>query len=475
MRYVVVGAGSAGCVVAARLSENPDHQVTLLEGGHQDRRPDATEPGIRSLNWIAALGEEDAFWPKIQASRLPGSERTQYMRGRGIGGSGAVNAMICLPGLPEDYARWADAFGCDRWSWSDVEPWFAKLQTTLYRFPLEQHTPVDKALRGAGGELGLDADVDTYTPDDGVGTLYLSATPQGRASGTETWLEPARGRDNLEVRTGVWVDRVLFDDAMTAIGVRLQDGTVMESDQVILCAGAFESPAILLRSGVSLPGLGRNLRDHPAASVPFRLKPRYRDFDDTLPCISQVLRTSSDRASGDIHLLPLHGTLDGGRSDGVVMAALMTVRSTGSVRLDPQDPLAHPVIDMEMLTDEDDRSCMYQALGTLVDVLETEAFQEIVEEVLVDDQGSPLSALRDPAFADRWLQQTMGDYFHACGTCRMGPDDDPDAVVDQEGRLRGAQGVRVIDASIMPDVPAANTHLPTVMLAERLSAGIRDA
>jgi len=152
------------------------------------------------------------------------------------------------------------------------------------------------------------------------------------------------------------------------------------------------------------------------------------------------------------------------------MAALMTVRSEGTVSLNPEDPFGPPVVDMQMLTADSDRQAMRQAVRRLVSVLRSEAFTEILEDVNLGGGASSLDILNSDAGIDSWLKENLGDYFHACGTCRMGADDDPNSVVDLEGRLIGHSGVRVIDASVMPDVPAANTHWPTVMVAERMTA-----
>ncbi|MFM8351509.1 MAG: GMC family oxidoreductase [Actinomycetales bacterium] len=471
MRYAVIGAGTAGCIVAARLSEDPSNQVVLLEGG-QDRSGGNRDQGIRSLNWIQALAAPDAFWPQIQAARQDGDARRQYLRGRGVGGSGAVNAMICLPGIPQDYDRWASEFGCVDWSWEQVQPWFTALHRAVQPCPRTWWTPVDLALESAADGMGLATGVDTYAPDDGVGALYLSATGAGRFSSAEAWLDPARARPNLRVRVNSWVDRIVLHQGR-ASAVSLASGERIEADHVVLCAGAFESPAILLRSGIERAGLGRNLRDHPAASLGLRLRQEVRANDLSVPCINAVLRTSSSASPGDIHLLPLHGSLDDGATDGVVMAALMTVRSTGHVRLDESDPLGHPVIDMDMLDDPTDRQAMHGAIDVMLDVLRSPAFESILAEIVVDDAGTELRDLRTPTGADAWLRRRMGDYFHACGTCRMGDALDPNAVVGTDGALLGGYaGIHVIDASVMPDVPAANTHWPTVMVAERLTAGL---
>jgi choline dehydrogenase/5-(hydroxymethyl)furfural/furfural oxidase len=216
--------------------------------------------------------------------------------------------------------------------------------------------------------------------------------------------------------------------------------------------------------------LGRNLRDHSAASIRVLLKPEYKSNDMSVPCINVVLRTSSSVAQDDIHLLPMHGSMDGGATDALVMAAVMTVRSEGSVALDPANPTGHPVIDLHMLTGPGDRTVMREAVQLMVEVLQGPGFAEIVDRIVLDEEGTSVEALRDEAVLDDWIRRKLGDYFHACGTCRMGRADDPAAVVDLDGALLGRSGVHVIDASVMPDVPAANTHWPTAMVAERLTA-----
>lgn len=468
MRYVIAGAGTAGCIVAARLSEDPSNEVLLLEGG-PDRHEEQRESGVRALNWISALDETQAFWSDIEAAHQAGNTRKQYMRGRGVGGSGAVNAMICLPGLPSDYDRWASELGCDGWSWADVEPWFEAMRVSLTQCLPEWYTPMDRAMGTAATALGLPTGVDTYTPEAGVGALYLSASTTQRQSSAEAWLDPARNRPNLTVRTDSWVDRILWDGTK-AVGIQLVGGEQIPADHVVISGGTFESTAILLRSGIDNPALGKNLRDHAAASIRVRLKDEYKDNDMSVPCINVVLRTSSSVAPDDIHLLPMHGSMDGGQTDALVMAAVMTVRSEGSVALDPDDPTGHPVIDLHMLTGPGDREVIREAIRLMVDVLQGPGFAEIIDRIIVDEQETPVEALTDEAVLDDWIRRKLGDYFHACGTCRMGRPGDPAAVVDLDGALIGRSAVHVIDASVMPDVPAANTHWPTAMVAERLTA-----
>lgn len=471
---IVVGAGSAGCLVAARLSEDPGVQVTLLEAG-PDHGLTATAPRLRSANWIDAMISPEAFDTQALAARRLGGDVRQYHRGFGLGGSGSVNAMLALPGLPRDYDRWASAYGLDQWSWDQVEPVFAALQDDLVRSPEADLTPVDAALIAAAEALGLPSDVDTYTPDDGGGVLYRNADEHGRRSSLERYLQPALDRPNLTVRTEAPIRRILLDGDR-AVGVELRDGTRLDADEVVLCAGTIHTPAILARSGLRRPGLGQGLQDHPAASVFLRLKEPYRELRRELPCINGVLRLSSQHADGDIHVLPMHGALSE-TSPGhhaVLMAAVMTVTSVGEIRLDPDDPDGAPVVEENMLDTQRDREVMREAVERVLELLETPAIAEIVEEAFVDPQGTPASALRTDEGYERWLQGHLGDYFHAVGTARMGSAEDPAAVVDQAGRVHGWTGVRVIDCSVMPEVPAANTHLPVVMVAERLSAALRE-
>ncbi|GAA3672214.1 GMC family oxidoreductase N-terminal domain-containing protein [Nocardioides ginsengisoli] len=469
-RIIVVGAGSAGCVVAARLAE--EHEVELIEAG-PDWAGTATGGQLASANWMDAMASPEAFDPGLVATRLTGDAPRQYHRGRGVGGSSSVNAMLALPGLPRDYDRWAEHYGLDDWSWESVAPTFARLAGDLVATSVDDYTPMDKALVDAAGALGMATGVDTLTPHDGGGTLWRNADALGRRSSAEVYLRPALERGAVTLRTGAKVDRLLREgDAV--VGVVLLDGTRLYADEVVLAAGAIETPAILLRSGCERPGVGKGLQDHPAASVLLALRPGARAVREGQPCINAVVRTSSSVEEGDIHILPMQGALSESTPahHAVVMAAVMTVTSTGEVRLDPDDPTGPPVIAERMLTTERDRQVMREAVDVARRLLETAPFQEIVEEAFIDAAGTPVSALDDPAAYEAWLTSSIGDYFHAVGTARMGRADDPGAVVDQRGRVHGLAHVRVIDCSVIPEVPAANTHLPVVMVAERLSAAL---
>ncbi len=467
---IIVGAGTAGCTAAARLSEDADRRVILLEAGPDNGH----DPALQSVNWIDALGHRDAFYPDLLASKTVGGVAKLYQRGRGVGGSASTNAMLALPGLPLDYDNYAERYGLHRWSWDQVQPWFAQLKPTLTRSTESEQTPVDRALLRSGAELGLPDAVDAYTPEDGSALLYRTADRTGRKSSLELWLNPARDRPNLEIRPDSQVDRLLLDGRRVR-GVRLVDGTEIRGDKVILCAGTFETPCILLRSGIDLPGIGQGLQDHPAASIYFSMKPEFRDPDPARPCIGAVMRLSSSVGEGDLHLLPLHGELlqSTPPAHGLLMAAVMRTRSAGSLRLNPEHPFAPPLVEERMLDDAQDRIAMREAVQATARVLAGAAFQEIIETAFIDEVGTPLEALEDDAVYEDWLSRYVGDYFHAVGTARMGREDDPMAVVDQLGHVHGLEDVAVWDASILPEVPSANTQLPVAMLAERLSAAYR--
>jgi choline dehydrogenase-like flavoprotein len=433
-RVVVVGAGSAGCVVAARLAERPGQHVTLLEAGPDVRSAD--EPAeIRGSSFVAAMSLPDRHWPGLMATRVRGQEPRLYRRGRGIGGSSAVNAMVALPGHRDDYDAWARDHRCAGWAATDVGPWLRQTQLVLTR--------ASRAEWGAANLALADA-----VPAAAAGVALTRTAAGVRVSAADAYLEPMRGAAQLHVRGGAVVDRLLFEGRQVC-GVRLADGHELEADLVVVCAGAIHSPAVLLRSGVDTPGVGDNLHDHP--SFPIAILRREAADPSMLPIATVAQLASPDGVDDAIQLLPIDHVDPAAPGVSLLMAAIMRSHSRGSVRLADADASTDPVVAFDMLSDERDWAPMNAAIDAAERALDHPSFRALGDVAPYD---------RSPA----GVRASLGDYVHAAGTCAMG------TVVDTRGRLIGYEGVVVCDASIMPEAPRANTHLPTVMIAERIAS-----
>jgi choline dehydrogenase-like flavoprotein len=492
---VIVGAGSAGAVLAARLAEDPDRRVLLLEAG-PDHTSAETPPSIRGLNFIAALGEPGRLWPDLLATRTSGQVPSLYPRGRGVGGSSAVNGLVALRGTPEDYDRWAGPLGCPGWGWSDLLPRFLQVEDDvdyggdglhgrggpipLARIPPDELGPLDGALRAALADSGQPVEDDYHAPGaTGISRVALTVRDGQRVSTNDAYLEPARANPNLTIRGDTLVDRIRLDGDR-AVGVVTARGEQIDAGEVIVSAGAIHSPAILLRSGIGpVSGLpvGANLVDHPATpGFELALTPAGRLPPGDVSVVTSMVRYSSgldDAGDNDMQILWL-GTVSGSAEDhsgGRVLVAAMRSFSRGEVRLASSDPSVDPVVEFGMLADMRDLVRLREATYRVIDILRHPAVGAIVESI--DAAGTPLASLRSDAAVDAWLKSSVNDYVHAAGTCRMGSPGDPNAVVDLECRVIGSEGLRVCDASVMPDVPRANTHLTTVAIAEAVADLVR--
>jgi choline dehydrogenase-like flavoprotein len=429
---IVIGAGSAGCVLAARLSDDRSRTVTLVEAG-PGLGPRDLEGPLGGPDFLAALEVPERTFGSLMATRATGGPSRVYARGRGVGGSSTVNAMLALRGDPELYRSWG---------WNDTAAAWAALEV-----PEEQ---ADEAELGAVDHALLAA-----APD--AERARLTRRAGRRVTAAEASLWPVLERENLVVRVDSPVDRVVFD-GRRAIGVLLADGEVMSADRVVLAAGAIHSPAILLRSGVDTTGVGVGLQDHASAPLTLQLRDGAAGAPGEL-AIGSLLRRDPWQ------FLPMNHLGAGAPGLGLLMTALMRPKGrAGTVRLSSHDPLDEPLVDFALLDDPRDVAALVAGVRAALELLAAPSFQEIVEEVYVDAFGTTGAALRDDDSIEQWVRSAVGDYVHASSSCAMG------TVVDGDGRLVGYDGVSVCDASVFPSIPDVNTHLPTTMLAERLSA-----
>jgi 5-(hydroxymethyl)furfural/furfural oxidase len=293
-------------------------------------------------------------------------------------------------------------------------------------------------------------------------------------STNDAYVEPARRRPNLSVRGDALVDRIVIEDGR-ASGV-IVGGEFVEGSHVVLSAGAIHSPAILLRSGVTRPGVGANLMEHPAAGANIVLAsgPQPRDAL-ALGCVLRYSSGMSDAGPADMQMLPLN--MVGAEPEllgvGRIFVAVMKPFSRGRVTLASDDPEIDPLVDFDMLSDDRDLVRLMDGLRRLIAIVRHPAVDSIAAAVVMDAAGTTPEDLADDAALEDWLRANVSDYVHASGTCRMGDPDDPLAVVDARCRMIGVDNLWVIDASVIPVIPRANTHLTTVMLAERAVGWIR--
>lgn len=445
---VVVGAGAAGCVLAARLSETPSTSVVLLEEGPALT---ATAAEVTGADFLAALGTDRSV-EGLLATRVPGQPARPYGRGRGAGGSTAVNAMVAMIAPPADYEAWERDHGCTGWGWAELAPVLHGLPVPRRQARRDEWGAVDEALLQAAA----------CTP------ASLTRFADGRrADAARIYLDPVRHRPNLTVVGDAAVRRVLLD-GWRAHGVELADGSTVAAALVVLTAGAIGSPAILLRSGIERWGIGRHLQDH--ASCPVTLHLRRPAPEGTL-ALATIATATSGRADADLQLLPMNHLGPDARHLGLLSVALMTCRSRGRLSLDPVDPDGPPLVELGLLGDERDRADLAAGVARLRAVLAHEAWDRVAAEISIDDDGTPLTALADdPESVERWMLARTGDYVHAAGTCRMGAPTDDGAVVDPSCQVIGYRGLAVCDASIMPQLPRANPMLTVYALAELASA-----
>jgi len=525
--YVIIGGGSAGCVLAARLSEDPGIRVILLEaGGENDAFLVNMPAGTAKL-----MGHKDYDWClPTEADPTIGGREMQWSAGKVLGGSSSINGQVYMRGERSDYDNW-EKLGCAGWNWNTVFPYFLKSEI-LHDVPSQSHgnygplsvSPVRQP--HAIGQHVIDAFEQIGVPinDDycdgsqfGVYRVYATQRDGRRCSVANAYLDPVRSRANLTVITDAQVDHILVDDFRATGVLYRQNGTVNQANatrEVILSAGTIHSPAILMRSGigpaahlrehginvlVNLPGVGQNLREHNTISVaklvsiptmsaqlgPFRMVGHLLDYLLrskgllTTPAVQVMAALKSEPEIPDpdliLSMLPVAVNFDakgnavieqrGSFSFGFHVAR---PQSRGEIHLRSANPQDKPIIDHRLLGDEGDVAKLVKGLRILERLCHAPALAGIITGPL-----KPNPFPDNDADLEDYVRASGGIGYHSVGTCRMGPDGDPLAVLDPELKVRGVAGLRVVDASVMPEPVSANTNAPTIMIAERATEFIR--
>lgn len=493
--YIIVGGGSAGALIASRLTENPECKVLLVEAGLDYRAADTPKEFKDRTKGLGLALEApknhlnpEFYWHGITATRAKGQAPFQYRRGRGLGGSSTINGLYAIRGVPDDFAEW-ERLGADGWgpqqmldAYCKIEdehdfpdvPWHGRSgPTPVYREPESGWGGVDKALRDAALEAGYAWNPDHNDPaSSGVSPAAMNIRNGDRVSTNHAYIEPARNRANLTIRGETLIDRVLFHGTR-AVGVIDADGgeyLVANGGEIILSAGSSSSPAILMRSGigpaadleeleiaalVELP-VGRGAQDHAVAFLELPIVPSAQTSVGNRPT-NILLRYTSELDGGrrnDMMLMATNHNYWFGKDTAGIAVSLEQPLSRGSMKLTSKDPRVEPHFELNFLSDKRDLARIRDGLDRARQLVDHETFQTI--------------ATGEPSWPrnDQEILSSVKDTMHLSCTAQMGRAGQEFAVVDPDCRVFGVNNLRVVDASVMPTVVSANTYLTVLAIAE---------
>lgn len=498
---LIVGAGSAGNILAARLTEDDSREVLLLEAGPDyptvDRLPEDIRLGFGTSSGIIAKSHDWGF----EGLATPQREDMPVPRGRIVGGSSAVNAQIFLRGIPEDFAAWV-AMGNDRWRFEQVLPYYCRLENDhdfgaaehhgsdgpigVRRYSEEEWGPDQLAWAEACRQAGFPECPDANLPHStGIGPFPLNNIDGVRQSTAVTYLAQARSRRNLRIVSNCTTLRVLVEGGR-AVGVEAaREGKVEQffADETVLCAGGIGTPQILMLSGIGpaqhlreigvevshdLPGVGRNLRDHPTVNLRWALRFEPTDhFHWHQACLRYTADGSelTDDMIVYIAAVPKHADAFGDHL--FVRPTLNLAVGQGALRLRSTDARDQPLLDYRYFEEPFDRARQREGIRLCTELVEEHAaFRSLCGDVL----DGPGEAMDDDAALDSWILANADTGHHTSSACKMGPASDRLAVADQSGRVHGIDGLRVVDASLMPDSVRANINATVMMMAEKIAA-----